>query len=282
MPRGRPTTSPQRALDTPPLALHHFWARWGWAGSPSTSACEIDKSFETIAWDNRRSLTRKRPATANEGDEALNAYHPDDAWAESLRVVMREVIGSLPDHATLGELVDAARKNRAMSPVLDIFTVQELIDIAKKRPKPLPPPREPAEDEIRFDADGNPIMDLDAGPKVIRRRADVPDGDVRVLRCLAQRGAQRETDLANQTNLTSEQLRIIVRHLRTKGYIHIEGSGTKRAPEESRATAQATSASRSRKADLFWRSAFLALVPDQPGTTMASPMMPVRQRIAAE
>ena len=165
---------------------------------------------------------------ADEGEAASNADNPDEAWAESLRVVMREVIGSLPDHATLGELVEATRKNKAMAPVLDIFTVQELIDIAKKRPKPLPLPREPAEDEIRFDADGNPIMDLDAGPKVIRRRADVPDGDVRVLRCLAQRGAQRETDLANQTNLTSEQLRIIVRHLRTKGYIHIEGSGTKR------------------------------------------------------
>lgn len=163
---------------------------------------------------------------ANAGG-AASADSADGAWAESLRVVMREVIASLPDHATLGELVDAARKNRAMSPVLGIFTVQELIDIAKKRPKPAAP-KKPADDEIRFDAEGNPIMDLDAGPKVIRRRADVPDGDVRVLRCLAQRGPQRETDLANQTNLTSEQLRIIVRHLRTKGYIHIEGSGTKR------------------------------------------------------
>ena len=169
---------------------------------------------------------------ANTGG-AASADSADGAWAESLRVVMREVIASLPDHATLGELVDAARKNRAMSPVLGIFTVQELIDTAKKRPKPAPPrpsggKKAPADDEVRFDDEGNPIMDLDAGPKVIRRRADVPDGDVRVLRCLAQRGPQRETDLANQTNLTSEQLRIIVRHLRTKGYIHIEGSGTKR------------------------------------------------------
>jgi hypothetical protein len=160
---------------------------------------------------------------------AAGADSPDGAWAESLRVVMREVIASLPDHATLGELIDAAKKNRAMSPVLGIFTVQELIDTAKKRPKPQPKKPQPAvDDDIRFDADGNPIMDLDAGPKVIRRRADVPDGDVRVLRCLAQRGPQRETDLTNQTGLTSEQLRIIVRHLRTKGYIHIEGSGSKR------------------------------------------------------
>jgi predicted transcriptional regulator len=167
------------------------------------------------------------------GGGAADAESPDGAWAESLRVVMREVIASLPDHATLGELIDAANKNRAMSPVLGIFTVQELIDTARKRPKPLPVPGSSerpsgADGEIRFDEEGNPIMDLDAGPKVIRRRADVPDGDVRVLRCLAQRGPQRESDLSNQTNLTSEQLRIIVRHLRTKGFIHVEGSGTKR------------------------------------------------------
>jgi hypothetical protein len=173
------------------------------------------------------------PAGADDASngEAAGADSPDGAWAESLRVVMREVIASLPDHATLGELIDAAKKNRAMSPVLGIFTVQELIDTAKKRPKPQPPKRAPAptaDDDIRFDAEGNPIMDLDAGPKVIRRRADVPDGDVRVLRCLAQRGPQRESDLTQQTSLTSEQLRIIVRHLRTKGYIHIEGSGSKR------------------------------------------------------
>lgn len=160
---------------------------------------------------------------------AAGADSADGAWAESLRVVMREVIASLPDHATLGELIDAAKKNRAMSPVLGIFTVQELIDTVKKRPKPAPKrPVSVPDDEVRFDEEGNPIMDLDAGPKVIRRRADVPDGDVKVLRCLAQRGPQRESDLTNQTSLTSEQLRIIVRHLRTKGYIHIEGSGTKR------------------------------------------------------
>jgi predicted transcriptional regulator len=167
------------------------------------------------------------------GGGAADAESPDGAWAESLRVVMREVIASLPDHATLGELIEAANKNRAMSPVLGIFTVQELIDTARKRPKPLPVPGSSerpsgADGEIRFDEEGNPIMDLDAGPKVIRRRADVPDGDVKVLRCLAQRGPQRESDLSNQTNLTSEQLRIIVRHLRTKGFIHVEGSGTKR------------------------------------------------------
>jgi len=51
----------------------------------------------------------------------------DEAWAESLRVVIRQVIASLPDHATLGELIEAARVNPAIAPVLDLFTVKELI-----------------------------------------------------------------------------------------------------------------------------------------------------------
>ena len=147
----------------------------------------------------------------------------DDAWAESLRDVLRQVIASLPDHATLGELVDAARGNPAIAPVLDLFTVRELIETAKKKPK-----AEPAKPSPKLDDDGLPVMDLDAGPKVIRRRADVPDGDLRVLRALSTTGPMKESDLVSATELTSEQLRIIVRHLRTKGFIHIEGSGTKR------------------------------------------------------
>jgi len=142
----------------------------------------------------------------------------DNAWAESLREVMREVIASLPDHATLGELVDAARKNPAMASVLDLFTVAELIETAKKRPKrPI----------VAAVTDSEPVMELDT-PAVIRRRADVPDGDLRILRCLAQRGPQRESDLSMVAHLTTEQLRIILRHLRTKGYVHVEGSGLKR------------------------------------------------------
>lgn len=152
---------------------------------------------------------------------------PDSAWAESLREVMRQVVDNLPDHATLGELVDAARKNSAMAPVLEIFTVHELIELAKKRPKPAKNGK-PKRGEIHYDAEGNPIMELEDGPKVIRRRADVPDGDARVLRYLLDRGPQRESDLTNATGLTADQLRIIVRHLRTKGYVHIEGSGAKR------------------------------------------------------
>lgn len=157
--------------------------------------------------------------------EAPKAESADTAWAESLREVMCKVIATLPDHATLGELVDAAKSNNAMAPVLGIFTVQELIDAARKRPKPQPKAKD---DEIQLDEEGNPIMDLDATPTVIRRRADVPDGDVRVLRVLAERGAQREAELSNHATLTGEQLRLLIRHLRAKGFVHVEGSGTKR------------------------------------------------------
>lgn len=150
--------------------------------------------------------------------EGPAADEADDAWAESLRDVLRQVIASLPDHATLGELVDATKGNPAISPVLDLFTVRELIETAKKKPKAAPKPA----------ADAPPGPELDVGPKVIRRRADVPDGDLRVLRSLSSQGPLKESDLVSTTELTSEQLRIIVRHLRTKGYIHIEGSGAKR------------------------------------------------------
>ncbi len=157
--------------------------------------------------------------------DAMNTESADTAWAESLREVMCKVIATLPDDATLGELVEAARSNAAMAPVLDIFSVQELIEAAKKRPKPTAKPKD---DGLQLDEDGNPLMDLDAGPAVIRRRADVPDGDLRVLRVLADRGAQREIDLANNAALTQEQLRLLIRHLRSKGFVHVEGSGSKR------------------------------------------------------
>jgi len=173
-------------------------------------------------------MTDASSPEATVGTTDDSAEDASDAYADSLREVMINVINSLPDHASLGELIAAARTNPAMSPVLEIFTVAELIEAAKKRPKPSAKPAAAAPGEIQFDEEGNPIMDLDAGPRVIRRRADVPDGDLRVLRVLAERGAQREVDLANNANLTGEQLRIILRSLRTKGYVHVEGSGTKR------------------------------------------------------
>lgn len=169
-------------------------------------------------------------APVGESDES--AETATGAYAHSLREVMLGVINALPDHATLGELIAAAKSNPAMSPVLEIFTVQELIDATKSRPKvtdkPAPKAAKNAAKEVQFDDEGNPIMDLDAGPRVIRRRADVPDGDLLVLKVLAERGPQRESDLANSATLTGEQLRIILRSLRTKGHVHVEGSGIKR------------------------------------------------------
>jgi predicted transcriptional regulator len=174
------------------------------------------------------------PVAESQPEPVATTEAADSAWAQSLRDVLRDVIASLPDHHTLGDLVAAASANPQMAPVLEIFTVQELIDIARKRPRPgkngkTNGARAAAPREVQFDADGNPIMDLgEQGALVIRRRADVPDGDIRVLRSLAERGGLRENDLLSLANLTSEQFRIILRHLRTKGFIHVEGSGLKR------------------------------------------------------
>jgi hypothetical protein len=167
-----------------------------------------------------------QPAAADPTERA------DDAWVQSLRELLLEVIASLPDHATLGELIAAIRSNPAMSPVLDIFTVQELIDAARKRAAAPAKPAaasKPAPREVQYDADGNPVLDLgDPGALVIRRRADVPDGDIRVLRCLSERGPLREAELTSVGGLTSEQLRILLRNLKSKGFVHVEGSGLKR------------------------------------------------------
>jgi hypothetical protein len=154
---------------------------------------------------------------------------PDVAWRDSLREVMRAVVSQLPDTATLGELVDATRRNPHLARVLEIFSVHELIELARQRPAA---PKDGGKNrgEISFDEDGNPVLDLgeDNGPSVIRRRADVPDGDVRVLRALQRSGPQREVELATQSSLTTDQVRIILRSLRTRGLIHVEGSGAKR------------------------------------------------------
>lgn len=156
-----------------------------------------------------------------------------DAWAESLREVFTDVIRQLPSHVTLAELVEATRSNPHMAGVLEHFTVQELIDLVKDRPRsadplPLRSNGKPA-GELSFDEEGNPLLDLDAGPAVIRRRADAPDGDLRLLRALAkQKTGRREPELVQASGLASDQVRLILRHLRTKGYVHVEGSGLKR------------------------------------------------------
>jgi hypothetical protein len=166
----------------------------------------------------------------------------EDAWAVSLRDVLRDVIKTLPSQVTLGELVEATRSNPQLAPVLDHFTVQELIDLVKDRPRGEPSDlplngataargAKPSPSEIQFDEEGNPLLDLDleSGPAVIRRRADVPDGDVRLLSALSkQKAGRRENELLQTTGLASDQVRLILRNLRTKGFIHVEGSGTKR------------------------------------------------------
>ena len=163
----------------------------------------------------------------------------EDTWADSLREVLRDVIKQLPGHVTLGELVGATRTNSQLAPVLEHFTVQELIDLVKDRPR-----GEPSEiaarlaakakasastGEVLLDEEGNPYLDLDSGPAVIRRRADVPDGDVRLLSALSkQKAGRRETELLQTTGLASDQVRLILRNLRTRGFIHVEGTGLKR------------------------------------------------------
>lgn len=161
----------------------------------------------------------------------------EDTWADSLRDVLRDVIKQLPGHVTLGELVGATRSNPQLAPVLEHFTVQELIDLAKERPR-----GEPSEiaarlaakarastNEVLLDEEGNPYLDLDSGPAVIRRRADVPDGDVRLLSALSkQKAGRRENELLQTTGLASDQVRLILRNLRTRGFIHVEGTGLKR------------------------------------------------------
>ncbi len=155
----------------------------------------------------------------------------DGVWNESLRKIMREVILALPDSTSLGELIDAARQHPQMAPALNLTTVQELIDLVISRPvyAPEPEPEPEPDNSVYFDEDGNPVMDLDTGPKVIRRRADVPGGDLKILKALTrQKAGRREAELLQVTGMTSEQQRLVCRHLKTRGLIHVEGSGPKR------------------------------------------------------
>ena len=193
----------------------------------------------------------------DEADEERNAEVVDEQWRQSLLEVMRQVIHSLPDETSLGELVAATRANPHLASTLGYMSVQELIDMAVARPAQ--PSQEPeakkpsrrrvAEPEIQFDEEGNPIMDLpDTGPAVIRRRADVPDGDFRVLRTLADEGPLSEPALIRATKLTSEQIKLVLRHLRNNGSVHVEGSGAKRKIKITRNGASALRKMGSRKA----------------------------------
>ncbi len=152
------------------------------------------------------------------------------AFHDELLTLMKQVVLSLPDETTLGEVVEAARSSGPMAAVLDHMTVQELIDMVKERPAalPTPTPASPTRGEVYFDEEGNPLLELDTKPDVVRRRADVPDGDLVVLTYLAEHGPQSEPAICRGTKLTSEQVRLILRSLRQKSHIHIEGSGAKR------------------------------------------------------
>lgn len=183
----------------------------------------------------RDEVSSRRPAAEIDERTTSTFTDVDEQWRQSLLDVMRQVIHALPDQTSLGELVAATRANPHLAPTLGYMSVQELIDMAVARPaQPAngdtkKAGRRRVEPEIQFDEEGNPIMDLpDTGPAVIRRRADVPDGDYRILRTLADEGPLSEPSLIRATKLTSEQLKLVLRHLRTKGWIHVEGSGPKR------------------------------------------------------
>jgi len=179
-------------------------------------------------------------ARMSQGAEILDANAGGDAKSttpapevhDALIAVMRSVVAALPDETTLGDIVAGARNNEQMAPALEHMTVQELIDIAVSRPPSTVingdgNGLDHGDDGIYFDEDGNPVMDLPTSG-IVRRRADVPDGDIIILRYLAKSGPQSENGIARSTKLTSEQVRLILRHLRSKGQIHVEGSGTKR------------------------------------------------------
>ena len=165
------------------------------------------------------------------GEETLEAAAPTGAaeleapgaWKASMVSIFRTALLGLPEETTLGEIVAAARANPQLESVLGEMSIQQLIAIAVERPVPL---SDDEEEELDDDA---------LGAAVIRRRSDVPDGDVTVLSCLAEKGPMSETQICRTTKLSGEQLRLIMRGMRSKGYMHSEGSGNKRKLKITRA-----------------------------------------------
>lgn len=164
---------------------------------------------------------------AEQLDDAPVSAPPEEgseAWRESMVGVMRNVLMRLPDDTSLGQIVEAATANPTLEPALRALSIQELIDIAVARPI-----RGNADEAVLDDdLEGDSEEFDDGGAAVIRRRADIPDGDLIVLGALAEKGPMSETQLMRATRLTSEQLRLLLRGLRTKSYVHVEGSGQKR------------------------------------------------------
>lgn len=158
------------------------------------------------------------PDFADGGPEFRVPDEGSAAWRSTMVDVMRTVLLKLPDETSLGDIVEAARSNPNIAAGLRALSIQELIEIAVERPQFV---EIPDEDELLAD-------EFDAGPAVIRRRADIPDGDIKLLTILANKGPQSEAQLCRAARINSEQLRLILRGLQTKSYIHLEGSGKKR------------------------------------------------------
>lgn len=145
-----------------------------------------------------------------------NSDAPDskpEGWEASLLEVFREVLRKLPEDTSLGELVKATQANPHIAPVLQILSVQELIDLAASRP-------------LVEKKSGTGEGPVDDGSHVIRRRADVPDGDLRVLNTLVEQGNPiPEAEIAQLCSLSEDQVRLIVRQLNAKNLVVVEGSG---------------------------------------------------------
>ena len=163
---------------------------------------------------------------ASEADSENPALLPvNQHWRDSLLGVMRQVVHTLPDQTDLGELISAIRSTPTLSPLLENMSVQELIEMAVSRPYSKPA-FDFSYEERSTDAASEAAAET--GASVIRRRADSPDGDRLILQALAKEDSLNETMLTRVTCLTSEQIRLLTRNLRSKGLIHLEGSGSKR------------------------------------------------------
>lgn len=164
-----------------------------------------------------------------------------DAIRDALLTVVRDVVHSLPNEATLGQLVEQLETRPELRPVLEVLTVQHLLEWGKSRPtRPEPSATSAAaEDGVYVDEDGNYNTDLlDGAAAVVRRRADVEEGNLSVLNFLSKAGAHTELSISRGTRLDAEQVRLVVRHLRKKGMVHSEGSGAKRRNRITRAGTQ--------------------------------------------
>lgn len=161
-----------------------------------------------------------------------------DAIREALLSLVQDVVHSLPSDATLGQLVEQLETRDELRPVLEVLTVQHILEWGKSRPRPEAPPATSAADEdgVYLDEDGNYTTDLiDGTGAVVRRKADVEEGNLSVLSFLSKAGAHTELSITRGTRLDGDQVRLVVRHLRKKGLIYSEGSGAKRRNRITRA-----------------------------------------------